>query len=170
MLWLQGICLSWPSGLWNWNISRLCGYWLSCHIMSQNRPFRIWLFERLIFADLYSGFVPPSKASASFFFKWQMYSLISKECCFLYEPSLHQHQSSSVSLYHAGLLSEKHPEEHGVHLSPWEKLHHQQGHPQPLPVLSTAEVPGSRNVQGVWVHLPYTHNALVPPDWAQMSL
>lgn len=57
--------------------------------------------------------------------------------------------SSTVSLRHTGLLSEKHPEEHGVHLSPGEKLHHQQGHPQPLPVLSTAEVPGSGNVQGV---------------------
>lgn len=55
----------------------------------------------------------------------------------------------SLSLCHAGLLSEKHPEEHGVHLSPGEKLHHQQSHPQPLPVLSAAEVPGSRDVQGV---------------------
>lgn len=54
----------------------------------------------------------------------------------------------------AGLLSEKHPEKHGVHLSPREELHHQQSHPQPLPVLSVTEVPGSRHVEGMWVKTP----------------
>lgn len=56
-----------------------------------------------------------------------------------------------LSLCHAGLLSAKHSEKHGVHLSPGEELHHQQSHPQPLPVLSVAEVPGSWDVEGVWV-------------------
>lgn len=50
---------------------------------------------------------------------------------------------------HAGLLPPQHPEEHGVHVSPGQELHHQQGDPQPLPVLPPAEVLRSGHVQGV---------------------
>lgn len=48
-----------------------------------------------------------------------------------------------------GLLPPQHPEEHGVHVSPGQELHHQQGDPKPLPVLPAAEVLRSGHVQGV---------------------
>jgi hypothetical protein len=57
--------------------------------------------------------------------------------------------SLSSPLCPPGLLSEEHPEEHGVHMSPGEELHHQQGHQEPLPVLPAAEMLGSGHVQGV---------------------
>ncbi|CAM9795641.1 unnamed protein product [Bubo scandiacus] len=48
-----------------------------------------------------------------------------------------------------GLLPPQHPEEHGVHVSPGQELHHQQGDAQPVPVLPPPEVLRSRHVQGV---------------------
>lgn len=39
-----------------------------------------------------------------------------------------------------GLLPTQHPEEHGVHMSPRQKLYHQQGNPESLPVLPATEV------------------------------
>lgn len=56
-----------------------------------------------------------------------------------------------------GLFPPKHPEEHGVHVSPGQELHHQQGDEEPLSVLPPSEVLRSGNVQRVWVsHLMYT--------------
>lgn len=119
-----------------------CEFWLSCQNVSPKRPLEDLAFWEVCFCRLCEPSVRP--LTPLYLNGDQTHSFVFK-------------QSSSVSLRHAGLLSEKHPEEHGVHLSPGEKLHHQQGHPQPLPVLSTAEVPGSGNVQGVWVHLPYPY-------------
>lgn len=41
---------------------------------------------------------------------------------------------------HPGLLPTQHPKEHGVYVSPGQELHHQQGDPEPLPVLPAAEM------------------------------
>lgn len=48
-----------------------------------------------------------------------------------------------------GLLPTQHPEEHGVYVSPRQELHHQQGDPEPVPVLPAAEMLRSWHVQGV---------------------
>ncbi|MED6249503.1 hypothetical protein ATANTOWER_015314 [Ataeniobius toweri] len=48
-----------------------------------------------------------------------------------------------------GLFPSKHSEEHGVHLSPGQELHHKQSDEEPLPVLSLAEVLRCGNVQRV---------------------
>lgn len=81
----------------------------------------------------------------------QLFERLAAGCAVIFLPVLPPtppppRRLMSVSLCHTGLLSEKHSEKHGVHLSPGEELHHQQSHPQPLPVLSVAEVPGSRDV------------------------
>ncbi|TKS89004.1 Retinoic acid receptor alpha [Collichthys lucidus] len=48
-----------------------------------------------------------------------------------------------------GFFPPKHPEEHGVHVSPGQELHYQQGDEEPLSVLPPAEVLRSGNVQRV---------------------
>lgn len=49
----------------------------------------------------------------------------------------------------SGFLSEEHPEEHDVHVSQRQSLCHKQGDEEPVPVLSTAEMPRCWHVQGV---------------------
>lgn len=56
----------------------------------------------------------------------------------------------------SGVLPQKHPEEHGVHMSQRQELHYQQGDEEPLSILSPAEVLYCGNVQRVWV-LPSSH-------------
>lgn len=56
--------------------------------------------------------------------------------------------SLSVSVS-SGFFPPKHPEEHGVYVSPGEELHYQQGDKEPLSVLPPAEVLFSGNVQRV---------------------
>lgn len=49
----------------------------------------------------------------------------------------------------SGVFPQKHPEEHGVHMSQREELHYQQGDEKPLSILSPAEVLYCGNVQRV---------------------
>lgn len=49
----------------------------------------------------------------------------------------------------AGFFPPKHPEKHGVHVSPGQELHYQQGDAEPLSVLPPTEVLCSWNVQRV---------------------
>ncbi len=50
----------------------------------------------------------------------------------------------------SGFLSAQYPEEHGVYLPPGQELSDQQSDPQPLPVLSAAEVLWGWHVQRRW--------------------
>ena len=47
----------------------------------------------------------------------------------------------------SGLLPAQRAEEHAVHVPQRQELPHQQGDPQPLPVLQTTEMPGDGHVQ-----------------------
>lgn len=66
--------------------------------MSHKKPFRIWLFERLLLQTRTLVCDPSLKHLPPLF--WQKYSFISKECCFLYQPSLTNtspHLSASIT-------------------------------------------------------------------------